>query len=303
MHERARAAELFPELGWLAALLDASSLTDAARRTGTSQSTMTRAVQRWGRRLGAPLIRAHGRGAELTAEGEMLAITARRALGDLDDAIRRIAGEPDATLRIGFLRSLGPAVVGELVSSYLQAHPAAHVVHHELSSAGALDALDRGDVDIVLSAPRPPDRFAWRRMGRQPLVLMVPRGHRLAGRSAASVGDIAEERLLTLDQGYHTRRIVDSLLAAAGVSPHIGIETDSVETVANYVAAGQGVAILPADAVHRPRVATLTLTEPAAQREFGLVWHADRPSPRAEALLAHVELLERRHPDWANIEV
>ncbi|MGW6769651.1 LysR family transcriptional regulator [Streptomyces sp. NPDC055037] len=302
MNEKVSARELLPALAQLAALTEEQSITKAAVRSGTSQATLTRAIQRWSGQLGIALVRPSGRGVQLTEEGRLLAQAAHQAVHEIDDALRRIRGEHEPSMTIGYLRSLGPTVVGELVSSYVHEYPDVHVAHRELSSAGVLDALDRQEIDLAVTSPKPPERFDWLPVGTQAIVLLVPNGHRLAAREAVELREIDGERLLALDARYHTRHIADALCAAAGIRPRIAIEADNLETIANYVAAGQGIAIVPADSTQRPRVTALPLADGAARRDFGLAWRPEAVGDYASALIEHARGLERRYPHWADIK-
>jgi DNA-binding transcriptional LysR family regulator len=303
MHDSNAVRELLPDLARLAALAEEPSLRRAARRSGTSQPTLTRAVQRWESQLGVKLTRTSGRGTELTEEGRLLAQAAQEAARAIEDTVRRIRGDTGGfAITVGFLRSLGPTVVGELVSSFVRVRPEVAVLHRELFTSAVLDALDRGDVDVAVTAPQPPGRFAWLPLGTQAIVLMVPNGHRLSGFAGVHIAELAHERILALDTRHHTRQIADSLCSAAGIQPRIVMEADDLETLANYAAAGHGVAIVPADSLQRPRVTTVPFLENAARRAFGLAWQGDAISETARAFIGHARDLGERYPRWADID-
>ena len=292
---------LAPELVRLAALGREPSITRAARASGTTQPTLSRSIRRWERELGVSLVAPDGHGVRLTAEGLTLVGAADEAVRLIDRAGRRIAGA-GSPLTIGFLRSLGPTVVSELVTSFLAVDPEARIAHRELSTPELLDELEVGRIDIGVAAPRPPDRYRWLRLGRQAIVVAVPRTHRFAQREALDVAELRGERLLGLDRRFDARRVADVLGARAGLDHEVSVEADDFMTVTNYVAAGLGVAILPADPGSGDRVATVPITDPAAQREFGLIWRGERATTQVDALVAHARGLGDRYPGWADIQ-
>ena len=77
------------------------------------------------------------------------------------------------------------------------------------------------------------------------------------------------------------RRICDDLCREAGFEPNVSFESEDVHTIRGLVAAGLGVAVIPASgslsADATPgRVRYLHLTDVHAAREIGLAWPGDR---------------------------
>jgi LysR family transcriptional activator of glutamate synthase operon len=296
------AASLAPALAQLAALALDANITKAAARSGTSQPTLSRALRTWEEDLGIPLVVRRGRGIELTDEGRTLAAAAADALHTVDQALGRIRGTEQGTaLTVGFLRSLGPTVAGELIASFLVDRPEVVIAHREGSSTDLVDGLDSGRVDIAITAPRPPERFEWLAVGRQAFVLVTPMGHAVAQQGRLDLRAVRDEPFLALDHRFDARQRADALCAAAGFSPRIVLEADNLMTIRGYVAAGLGVAILPADTSLSPRTVSVPLTAPDAYRTFGLAWNQSSLSAASKALIAHTENLSRRYPHWADV--
>ncbi|WP_327175639.1 LysR family transcriptional regulator [Streptomyces sp. NBC_01335] len=302
MNEKSAAEVLAPGLVQLAALARDPNITRAALEAGTSQPTLSRALRRWGSGLGVALVEPDGRGVRLTREGRILALAATDAAALLQRAVERVRDqEAIAALSVGFLRSLGPSVVGELVASFLVDRPDVVVTHHEGAGGDLLEAVESGVVDVAVLTPRPSRRLHWLRLGQQAMTLTVPVGHRLAQGGAVRLAQVRDEPFLALDHRFDTRRVAEELCAAEGFTPRVTLEADSVTTLRDYVAAGLGVAVLPADTSADARTVTLPLATPAASREFGLVWHPGRLRPAAAELVGHARRLGDRYPAWADI--
>ncbi|MGV9712065.1 LysR family transcriptional regulator [Gordonia sp. NPDC003424] len=303
MNEKSAIRVLAPGLVQLAALRIEESVTGAASRAGTSQPTMSRAIRRWEDALDVTIVEEDGRGVRLTDEGRALADAAASAVDSMDMAIRRVTGADAGTrLTIAFLRSLGPSVVCELVPAYLRDHPTTSVAHREMSTSAVLRDIETGDVDVAVTAPRPPRRFRWLRLGKQAFVLLVPPSHRLAGRESASLAEVADEGFIVLDGRYHSRQVVENLWAAARIVPRIVVEADDRLTVANYVAGGLGVGVVPADSIAHAHAVSIPLTDKGAVRDFGLVWSAAGDRAAVDSFVQHAEDLCARYPGWADIE-
>jgi LysR family transcriptional regulator, transcription activator of glutamate synthase operon len=297
------AGYLVPALAQLAALALDPNITRAAERTGTSQPTLSRSLRSWERELGVTLLVRHGRRVELSEDGRILAAAAAESLHTMELALHRIRGTaPTAPLTVGFLRSLGPTVAGELIASFLVARPDTVIVHREGSSSDLLDGLDEGRIDIAITAPKPPGRFEWLPVGTQALVLVAPVGHRVAAARTVQLTEVRHEPFLALDHRFDARQRADALCAAAGFSPRIVLEADDLMTIRGYVATGLGVAILPADASLSPRTVSIPIASPDAHRTFGLSWDPSTVSDAAAALVAHTRDLTARYPSWADIQ-
>lgn len=118
----------------------------------------------------------------------------------------------------------------------------------------------------------------------EPLRLVVPPDHRLAGRSAARLAEVEGEEFIVLKPGFSLRRVTENLCAGVGFSPRIGFEGEEVETLRGLVSAGLGVALLPEPRSGNSAVTPhLELTDVHAAREIGLAWVRDRNLPPASA--------------------
>ena len=74
----------------------------------------------------------------------------------------------------------------------------------------------------------------------------------------------------------------------AGFSPRIEQEAIQMQTIVSLVAAGMGVALVPASLMHLRRTGVVyrPLREPSPLMEIGLVWRADDDSPAIAAFVA-----------------
>jgi DNA-binding transcriptional LysR family regulator len=124
---------------------------------------------------------------------------------------------------------------------------------------------------------------------RQRLALIVPPGHRLAGRRRAELADVTGENFVTIPPGFGFRDLVDGLFAAAGVTPRIAFEIGDLATIEGLVGAGLGVAVVPDQFAGASGTVGVRLSTPGASRVIGLTWRNDRAlAPAAERFLAIV---------------
>ncbi|QJY50800.1 LysR family transcriptional regulator [Pseudonocardia broussonetiae] len=280
------------ELEWFVALAETGHMTRAAERLSIAQPTLSRALGRLERQVGAPLFDRGHRRMTLNPSGEILLEHARRSLAELAAARERITTLRDpehGTVRLAFLHSIAASLTPEILRGFRAHAPGVTVDLTQAAGHEILDHLRSGRVDIGLTAPRPDDdAMAWTPLRREQLRLAVPAEHPLAVRGAVDLADARDEPFVTLREPIGLRRLTDDLCARAGITPRIAFESTEIATLEGLVAAGLGVAVVPAPRPHRaePGVTYLPLTDEAAHRTIGLAWLRTRPRPPVVARFA-----------------
>jgi DNA-binding transcriptional LysR family regulator len=288
-----RTAELrqvLADLPYLLAVAATGGVTAAADDLAVPQPTVSRGLARLAGHLGVPVLARSGRGVELSAEAAELLPHAGRALAAVSagvEAARRLAAERANTATVTFQHTLGRTVVPALVRAVLEGRPGTHFELRQGSREVCVDALEAGSADVVLLAPAYPGGAGVEtvKLYAEPLMLVVPAGHRLARRRSVRVTDLAGERLLVTRPESGLRGLVDELLAGAGLDVDLAFEGEDVQTLRGLAAAGLGVAILPPAIPAASDVIEVPLADPGAVREIGVSWRTDRAStPAADAL-------------------
>ena len=260
-------------------------MTKAAVRLGLAQSTLSRNIARLEADLGVPLFVRVGRAVRLTRQGQQLLPHVERALVALGDGLDELAAELDpdrGRVAFAFLNSLGVRAVPVILRDFRARHPAVTFALVQNSHDEMLVKLRSGTVDLCLTSP-PPDEpgLRTRKLDEQRLALLVPRGHRLAGRRRIRLIEAADEDFVGLERGYGLRRITDDCCRQAGFEPRLAFEGEEIDTVLGLVATGLGVALLPTGLAGRfaHDVVELTVIAPPTSRAIALVWLADRVLP------------------------
>ena len=135
--------------------------------------------------------------------------------------------------------------------------------------------------------------MSWDRLFTQPLVLAVSLDHRLADQSEVSLDEVADEDFVMLRPSWELRVQTDDLCRAAGFTPRSAFESDDLAVVRGFVAAGLGVAVVPADGFSPGetygRERHLRIVDAGAHREVGMAWPSERRLlPSAELFRRHV---------------
>ncbi|TFC83725.1 LysR family transcriptional regulator [Cryobacterium cheniae] len=233
------------------------SFTRAADRLTLAQSAVSAGIRSLESELGVELFDRSRRQIKLTSSGELLLPKVRDAL-DAVNAVRDAAQETThaitGSIVIGLMTSVTLVNVPRLLGHFRAGHPGVGVRLRAArrGSAGLVDDLVSGELDLAflsLSGPAPTALLAVP-IASSPMVLVVPKDHRLASTPAVKLGDLAPEEFIDLPPGYASRQIVDDAFTAAGLERRIMIEVSDIGTAAEYVANGLGVALLPAFTVH-----------------------------------------------------
>ena len=221
------------------------------------------------------LFHRRARGMALTPEGERLLPMAVSALASLDD-LDREAGTPLAggtTLRVGAGDALGRGLLPAALKKVLVRFPGVDVRIVEGAGPRLLETLQRGEIDVALLTGKPEGPTAGsldvRLLLESEVRVLIPDTRPPRGKVSVGIGWLAGERLVTLNPGSSFRRFLESRFAAAGLPFHPAVEVGSFSLVRRYVAAGLGVAPVPAVAFLADRSAAGILDR--ALRDFPLV--------------------------------
>ena len=238
------------------------SMHEVAAELHTSTSTVSQGIAALAREVGTPLLQPDGRRVRLTPAGHRLAAHAVTILAAIDAARLDLdpASEPVGVIRVaGFAtairRSLVPAM-DELATR----HPGIEVHVHEHEPLEAFALLARDDVDLALVYDYGLAPASWRDdhdvtpLWEDDWGLAVPGGERRRTITAYAEHDWIVNSRHTADED-----VVRTLASVAGFTPRIVHRIDSLELVEDLIAAGLGVALLPADHSTRRGVTVLPL--------------------------------------------
>ncbi|MBR7834101.1 LysR family transcriptional regulator [Actinospica durhamensis] len=297
------------ELRWFATLCETGHMGQAAAELGLSQPGLSRALARLEAELGAPLFDRNGRVLALNRFGRAFLTHAERILAE-DEAGRRavaeLASPQTGTVALAFLYTVGNWLVPRLLLSFRAEHP--HVRFHLVQGGNSanLQALERGEVDLVITSPRPADPgLAWRALRTEHLYLAVPAGHRLAHRRRVRIEDAGTGPFVATRQGTGLRESTEQMWQRAGIEPQIAFESDDVPALRGLVAVGLGVAVLPRSRTYdgniddsaEPWLRYIPLVAPDASRVLGLTWRQERwASPAVTAFRDAVTALAPELP-------
>lgn len=95
------------------------------------------------------------------------------------------------------------------------------------------------------TAPAPASRFTVVPLLREPLDVVLPPRHRLAGRRRLRLDDLADEPWIGVDVGFPVDDVLRTIAVQTGTSPRIVQRINDFSVTEELVAAGVGIALLP----------------------------------------------------------
>jgi len=225
----------------------------AAERLHIAQPPLSQQIRILERELGVSLLTRSTRRVELTAAGEAYLRRAIAILDAVDDAghqARRIGVGIEGHLTIGCVGSATYSVLPQLVRALRDELPHVELgIHGEMLAPAQLEAVLARDIDIALLRP-PVDDAAIRSetLRRDRLIVALPAEHPLTHRDVLHIAELRGEDLIAhAGQG---RSVMGALLYAicadAGFSPRVQHEVSETSTLVTLVAAGLGIAVVPA---------------------------------------------------------
>jgi len=280
-------------LRYFVAVAEHLSFGRAARALHLSQPPLSRQIRALEDELGTPLFTRTKRTVALTPAGSALLPDARRLLREADalrSGARRHALGQVGTLALGFIGVAAYNVLPEVLPEFRRRHPGVRVALREATSDVLLAALRQGEIDAGLVLPPVNEpAFEYLPLFHDTLVAAVPAGRRRYPEplALASLAD-APFILFPREVGASLYDLIVGCCHRAGFAPRIEQEAVQMQTIVSLVAAGMGVALVPASlmSMRRTGLAYRRIAGPSPRVEIGLAWCTGEASPALGAFVA-----------------
>ncbi|CAM4078067.1 LysR substrate-binding domain-containing protein [Kerstersia similis] len=232
----------------------------AAERLHMAQPPLSQAIRRLEQEIGAPLFERTNRRVSLTPAGAAFLASSKKVLHLLGESVeqaRRVAQGIEGHLILTFINIAPYPALLRALQRFRTTFPAVSFTMREATTQEQIEALEQGRANLGLM--RPPGRTApglrFCSLLREPFVIALPTGHRLADRPAIPLAALHEEAFVSshrhLGQGFHDQLI--QLCATAGFVPRIVQQARQLQTLIALVAGGFGIALLPASLAQEAR--------------------------------------------------
>jgi LysR family transcriptional activator of glutamate synthase operon len=271
-------------------------MTEAAQCLHVTQSSLSKTIQRLEEDLGVPLFDRIGRKLRLNEFGSRFLQRAERALFELEQGKQELSDLSSPEHGALELAVTAASTLPNILRAFRKKRP--HLQFHVqmLSTQEMVTLLHRGEVDFCLSSPPVQgDDIECQIVCMDPILLAVPLGHPLAGRTSVSLSELKDESFVGVKKGYGTRDLVDSICISVGFEPKYVYEGNEPARLSSLVEAEIGIAFLPSSARNsREQITYLHIEDHELVREIALLWHKSRYISRAaqefrEVVIAYFE--------------
>lgn len=285
------------ELDAFVTVVREGGFSKAAKVLYRTQPAVSQIVRRLEDELGQPLFERSSRRGVLTDAGRVLLEHAERLLNFKAQALAAVADVRH--LRSGQLvvetNELTCLYVLPLLDEYRRRFPTVRVsVRRGQASRIPADVRDyAADLGVVTYQPLVAE-LASVVVYRDQLAFVVPKGHRFTRRREVGIKDLGAEAFVAHHVSSPYRARVVETFRKRRVTLQMPIEMPTIDAIKRFVAAGHGVALLPAIAVGselaRGELVRITVRELAFERPVRLIWR--RAGTLSHAASAFLEVAE-----------
>lgn len=228
------------------------NLTSAARECHLVLAAASRRIKELEAALGHTLFERHSRGLEPTAAGRIFARRGLALLQEMDQLVEELSDASQGVVRHVKLSASTAAInqfLPPLLARYAEVHPEVRVELEEQVSEQVVLALREGraDVGVFVQGPDVGD-LQLCDFRTDDLVLIMPRGHRLEGRTPIAFADTLDEPWISLNAGAAMLEQQQQAALSAGRAFKLRMQVRSFDAVGHMVASGLGIAALPRQA-------------------------------------------------------
>jgi DNA-binding transcriptional LysR family regulator len=230
------------------------SFSAAAEALSYTQSAVSQQIAALEREAGTRLVERSARGVKLTDAGRALvghtdAILAR--LADAEDELQAINGLRGGRLRLAAFPSACATLIPLAVARFRERHPGVDLSLCPAEPDEGLRLLRAGEMDVALSIEA---TFSTRTDGDldtlalldDPMYIMLPRDHPMAGRLRLKLTDLANDPWMIGTAGTcPDTSIFLRACQVAGFEPDIAFNLDDYNAIQGFVAAGMGISFIP----------------------------------------------------------
>jgi DNA-binding transcriptional LysR family regulator len=252
------------DLRLFAAVAREGNLTRAAQMQHLSLAAASARIKALEQQAGVPLLEREARGVRLLPAGEAFLHHVRAVLRETQ-ALRDELDEYGAGLR-GHVRVFANTTavtdfLPEILPGFFQSHPGVNIDLREKPNAEIASGVLEGRADVGIVAGEVDTRgLRAIHFSTDQLVLVVPRGHRLARRKRVAFAETLAEDTVGMHGGSTLQAFLSNITEELGRTLKLRIQVYGFDAMCRMIAAGVGIGVVPESAARR-NIATMDLVQ------------------------------------------
>jgi len=274
-------------LRYFIAVAQESNFSRAAEKLHISQPPLSQQIQKLEEDLGVTLIERGTRPVMLTEAGKFFFQQAQGLVDQFDqfiDKTQKMALGEEGALTVAFVSSSTYELMPRILRSFRKLYPGVSLNLIEKNTPQQLESLRNKQINIGIGRPFTEDseiKSDW--ILDETVVVAVPAEHAWSDKTSVSLNALAKEDMInfywSLEPSFGN--FVMTICREAGFEPLIVQRTGELQTALGLVAAGIGVAVLPASVEHTSRegVKYIPLKKPSPTISLVAAYRKDDSSP------------------------
>lgn len=280
-------------------VLETGNYSNAALKLGYAQSTITKHIQLLEREYqGAKLLCRQGNRMVPTEQGQTLQRYAVQMLQLHESARSQMMALQKRTIRIGATHALSEIYLPVAIQEIKAVYPDINIhltggnppFLHSLLMNGRIDAM------FTIDTYHRDGTFSMKEIRQEPLVVVVPKTHALAGKKSVVFDDIKQEQFILSENGCNFRKLLFAEFAKHNSTPQITMELDSLQSIKHAILQQYGIGFMPAVFLN-PDDALIPLFYENSQSALHSMIVYTKSDLFTKQLIGHIaDLISRRFP-------
>lgn len=222
---------------YIKTIAECGGITAAAKKLFVSQPSLSQMLRQIEQEIGLPLFDRSTSPLRLTYAGEKYLHAAERMLAanaELESQLREIRQEHSGRLRLGISVTRAMQVMPLVLPLFTSQYPNVTLEMTESGSATLEQLLQAGEIDLALAALESTSpSMAYELIEKETIGILAGRDSAIAKRLLSGThvnpDDAKGDSFVCLTKSHSARIIQDKLFRRSNFTPHVLLETDSLE--------------------------------------------------------------------------
>lgn len=270
----------FTSLSYFQKIAELQHMTKAAAALHVAQPSLSRTIKSLEEELDVPLFDHRGRNIVLTKYGEILLAHVNLIMKEMELAKKELREAEDAehkTVKLSLYAA--SKMVPSFLMEFRKKHPDIRLEILLQSLQQDAEVMQKG-IDLALrSNIKPLDDGHSVTLFKEEIMLAVPDTDPHANMPSVNLSDFSEASFICLHTGQSLRTVTDFYCRKAGFMPKVALESDSPETVQEFIRTGLGISFVPQitwGGVGGEHVVLVPIASPRCYRYISLTWDKDK---------------------------
>jgi LysR family carnitine catabolism transcriptional activator len=272
------------QLRGFVAIADTGSFAEACQQLHLSQPALSVSIRKLEQETGGLLFSSSTRSVVLSPEGQQFLPVARRLLDDWTqgfDDLQQLFALRRGNLTIAAMPSYATNCLPSILTEYSRRFTNIRITVQDVVMEEVISNVSSGRVELgVTFKPDSLDGVDFEPLFSDRFIAILPPRHRLLSRSHLQFKDLLGDTLVALNRGSSTRYWTEQIIAQVGIKPARIFDACQLTTVGSMVAAGVGVAVVPALCAQQMQslgAVCRSFQGPGIEREVGLFTRRRQP--------------------------